>query len=778
MPGIAMRTASRSGANVLNEHWQFLIFSQPSRCQQAPQETDMKKAAIAVDSRTRSRQVAVGATLAAAVMAANAWGQLEEVLVTATKTEGTLATTAASVSVIGAADMGPGGIQNIGDMMTAIPSLSVGDQFGVARIFIRGIGMTSIDLGADGAVAMHQDGAILARPSAQMAGFYDLERIEVLRGPQGTLYGRGATAGAIDLITKRPTQELDGYVRATVGDYSQTDIEGAIGGGLSETVSARFAFTKEKRDGYGENLFTGNYVDDRDAYAVRGGLLFEPNQDLTIYLTAEHFEEDDNNYAFHYFGTTITPEDALPHNLLGGRTIFDVKGQNADLGALRDIYSDDDAINDRKGSAVSAVVDYEIGSGWSLKSVSSWRDFERFQRDDLDVSDVWMFGQNNYEEESTTLSQEFTLNYKCDNYSLLFGAMAFDEELYGSVQVPLTNLGLLFGLPADFFEGGNYWQNGDVDITAYGLFGQMRYEFTDQLALTAGARWNYEERTGTGSFIFDAIGVNIPTDRKKDWDDVTPMLKLEYTTLSGVLLYASYTEGFKSGVINVGSQNEVIDPEYVTAWEAGIKSRFLDERVLMSVAAFYYDYKDLQVGFVNEQSIVETVNAAKAQNTGIELELSAQFTDAFSMDFFVTHLEAEFEEFLQGDYRAGGAIRDLEGNNLPNAPENSFRLGANYDIGLGDAGSVRLRADVNWQDEVFFTEFNNQDAVQDSYAMWNASVGWTSADEHWSATAWGRNLADEDVIANNIVAAALYGQVRVGSMMPPRTYGLTVGYAF
>jgi iron complex outermembrane receptor protein len=389
-----------------------------------------------------------------------------------------------------------------------------------------------------------------------------------------------------------------------------------------------------------------------------------------------------------------------------------------------------------------------------------------------------MFGQNNYEEESKTLSQEFTLNFDCNDYDLLFGAMAFDEELYGSVKVPLKNLGLLFGLPADFFEGGNYWQNGDVDITAYGLFGQIRYELTDQLALTAGARWNYEERTGTGSFIFDAIGLNIPTDRKKDWDDVTPMVKLEYTTETGTLLYASYTEGFKSGVINVGSQNAVIDPEYVTAWEAGIKSRFMDDRLYLAAAVFTYDYKDLQVGFVNAQSIVETVNAAKAQNDGIEIEGSVQLTDAFSVDFFATHLKAEFEEFLQGDYRAGGVIRDLKGNNLPNAPENSFRLGVNYDIALGDSGNLRLRTDVNWQDEVFFTEFNNQDAVQDSYAMWNASLAWSSADEHWNATVWGRNLADEDVIANNIVTAPLYGQVRVGSMMPPRTYGLTVGYTF
>ncbi|MFM7275651.1 MAG: TonB-dependent receptor domain-containing protein, partial [Gammaproteobacteria bacterium] len=495
-------------------------------------------------------------------------------------------------------------------------------------------------------------------------------------------------------------------------------------------------------------------------------------------------EEDDNNYAFHYFGTSVTPEDFLAHNLLGGRTIFDVKGPGTDLGDLRDIYSDDDAVNDRKGSSATAVVDWDCGCGWSLKSISSWHDFDRFNRDDLDVSNVWMFGQNNYNEESETLSQEFTLNYDGEKLDVQLGAMYFEEDLYGSVKVPTVNLAVLFNfvaglnLPANFFDNGNYWQNGNVDITAAGTYAQARYELTDQLALTVGARYNYEEREGAGSFTFEAQGINVPTDRKKDWDDVTPMAKLEYTMESGALLYASYTEGFKSGVINVGSLNAVIDPEYVTSWEAGFKTQLADGALYLAGAAFAYDYKDLQVGFVNPQNIVETINAAKATNKGVELELAWQVSDAFSLDAFATKLSAEYDEFLQTDYRAGNAQRDLGGNTLANAPEHSWRLGANYDIDLADSGSLRLRADMNWQDEVFFTEFNNQDAQQDSYTMISASMAWTSADTHWNAAIWGKNLGDEDVIANNIVTAPLYGQVRVGSMMPPRTYGLTVGYTF
>lgn len=234
------------------------------------------------------------------------------IVVTATKANSSLEDTAGSVSVISAGDIGAGGIQNVSDLSSAIPNVSVGDQFGVNRTFIRGIGLTSIDLGADGAVAFLQNGAIISRPAAQLSGFYDLQQVEVLRGPQGTLYGRGATAGVINLVTARPTDELEGYGRISYGNYDAITVEGAVGGPITNGVMARVAGKYENRDGYGVNLFTGNPVDNRDAYAFRGSLLFEPSPDLEILLVGDYFREDDNNYAFHYFGPSTVPEAFLP----------------------------------------------------------------------------------------------------------------------------------------------------------------------------------------------------------------------------------------------------------------------------------------------------------------------------------------------------------------------------------------------------------------------------------------------------------------------------------
>jgi iron complex outermembrane receptor protein len=735
--------------------------------------------AIAYPRVLRSAVALALAGLAPSLASAAESLALEEVVVTATKQARTIDSTPAAISAVTAERLGPGGIQDIRDLAVSVPNLSVGDQFGVNRTFIRGVGMTSIDLGADGAVAFLQDGAMIARPSAQLGSFFDLEQVEVLRGPQGTLYGRGATAGVVNMVTKKPSEELEGYARLTAGNYSAYTIEAAVGGPISgDTVMGRIALKIDERDGYGQNKFTGSEIDDRDAYAVRGSVHWQPSDAVGVTLLGEYFDEEDNNYAFHYFGTTVVPEDQLAHNLLGGRTIFDYYADRGRKADLRNIYSDEEPINDRNGLAFTLLMDWQMNDVWALKSVTAWRDFERFTRDDLDVSDVWMFGQNNYVEESETLSQEFTLSGNAAGIDWLMGAMYFTEELHGEVQVPLVNLGLLFGLPADFFNDGNYWQNGDVDTDAYGLFVQGRYAFNEQWSVTAGARYNYEKRDGTGFFVFDALGVNVPTDKSESWDAVTPKLLVEYDAGGGMLLYGQITRGFKSGVINVGSQNDVIDPEYVWAYELGMKTGLADGRASLRAAAFYYDYTDLQVGFVNEQSVVETVNAASASNVGIELELVARLTESLSGELSATWLDATYDEFVTGDYRNNFEQVDLSGNNLQNAPEYTAFAALDYRRPVTERGSVISRIEWAWQDDVYFTEFNNSDAFQEAYSVLNANLGYEGAEGRWSAVAWGRNLTDEFVISNNIITAPLYGSIRVGSLLPPRTYGVTFSYNF
>lgn len=728
--------------------------------------------------RTGLLAALLGSTMSlapAAAQTATADGPLlEDIVVTATRSSETLSKIGASVSAIGADQLGAGQITEIRSLAQSIPNLSIGDQFGVNRTFIRGIGMTSIDLGADGAVAFLQDAAAIARPAAQLSGFYDIERVEVLRGPQGTLYGRGATAGAINLITKRPTAEFSGYGRATYGNYNAVMLEGAVSGPIvADKLMVRVAGKYDRRDGYGVNEATGNDIDNRNAWALRGSLLYTPTENFEIYVTAEHFEEDDNNYAFHYFGPTVAPENALG-SLLGGETIITRAQRLGVKPNLRNIVSDQEPLNKRDGTAVTGIITWTPGD-WEVKSITAWRDFTRFNRTDLDASDVWMFGQNNYDEQSTTFQQEVVGTWSNDRVDLLVGGTYFNEKLFGSVRVPLVNLGILFGLPANTFDNQNYLQQGTVYIDAYGAFVQGSYAVTDKLKLTAGIRYSYEKRRGVGTFEF--LGV-VPTDKERGWDAWTPTFGANYQVSDDTLLYATVTRGFKSGVINVGSQNDVIDPEYVWGYEAGIKTLALDGTLSASLAGFYMDYSDLQVGFVGADSVVTTVNAAAARNYGAEVELRARPIEGLNFELFATWLDARYTEFVSGDYRQGFQQVDLSGNKLSNAPEFTVRFAGDYDIPVGDSGIVNLRADLNFQDEVFFTEFNNRDAYQPATFTINAGVRFTSANDRWSVDIWGRNLTDEFIITNNIITAPLFNSVRVGSLAPPRTFGATLGFNF
>jgi len=441
---------------------------------------------------------------------------------------------------------------------------------------------------------------------------------------------------------------------------------------------------------------------------------------------------------------------------------------------IRNIYSDQEPLNRREGYSFTGSIEYTLDD-WSFKSISSYHNFERFNRDDLDASNVNMFGQNNYDENSKTFSQEFVANYDSDRFDAIMGAMYFKEDLFGAVRVPLTNVGLLFGAPANTFDDQNYLQQGKVSIDAYGVYAQGSYAFSDQLKVTLGGRFSHEKRRGTGTFEF--LGV-VPTDKAASWDAFTPTLTVNYQASDKSLIYGSVTRGFKSGVINVGSQNDVIDPEYVWSYEVGFKTASADNRLQANIAAFYMDYTNLQVGFVDATSVVTTINAASARNYGIEVELRAKPLDGLTLELFGTFLNAKYTEFESGDYRQGFSVVDLSGNRLSNAPEYSFRAAADYNIPLSVPGTLNVRAEINWQDRVYFTEFNNADATQAAYALVNAGLRYTPDSDRWSAEIWGRNLTDELVQTNNIITAPLYSSVRVGSVAPPRTYGVTVGINF
>lgn len=714
---------------------------------------------------------------------------LSEVVVTATRQDVAVSDAPASITAISGELLGPGGAQTLSDLSQSVPDLSVGNQFGINRAFIRGIGLTSIDLGGDGAVAFLVDGAQVARPSEQLSTLFDLDRVEVLRGPQGTLYGRGATAGVIDLITAKPTDKLTGYADLSYGNYDSKIMEGALGGPLSDVVSARIATKIEKHDGYGRNLFTGTPIDDRDAQSFRGSVRIKPHPHWVIDGSVDYIHENDDDYASHYFGPTTSSNAQLPAELyFGGKTILDCCGSGAPN--LRDIWSSVDPTNKRHGIGSAVTVDWRDGNS-EFKSITAFRTFERFNSADLAVSNAMIYGRDDYDERSNSWSEDLLLRRSLFGVDWLTGANIFHERLFGSVKVPTVGLEVVLTggqctprvasapVACDAQDDGAYWQRGTVATSAYGVFLQGTKALLPDFSVTLGARFSHEERTGDGSFVFNAYGIDVPTDQSASWNAVTPKALVEYRLDDGELLYASVNRGFKSGVINVGSTNPVVSPEYVYAYETGYKLEAINHRVQLGAAAFYYDYKDLQIGFVNAQSLVETVNAAAARIYGLELQMTVQLMPSLAYEVASTCLSAKYTSFTNGDYRLNFQPVDLAGNYLDNAPPYSVRTKLAYSVPIGvERGDLKFSIEEFYQGRVYFTEFNNADAAQGSYGLLNTDLAWQSPNANWLVQGWVRNAADKFAIANVTIASLTYNNVRVGSIMPPRTYGLTLGYRF
>lgn len=259
---------------------------------------------------------------------------------------------------------------------------------------------------------------------------------------------------------------------------------------------------------------------------------------------------------------------------------------------------------------------------------------------------------------------------------------------------------------------------------------------------------------------------------------MTPKFTLEYSFSNTGLAYANIERGFKSGIISVGSPNPPANPEYVWNYELGLKSRLFENRLRFSAAAFFYNYKDLQVSQVVQLSTI-TTNAAKSHIKGLDLELDGNITPRLSVALFASYLDAKFLDFVTGESnRPQLGDQNLKGNTLPNSPKFTVRLSPSYTLPVGPTSSLTFRADASWVDDVYFEGFNNADAFQKAHSMLNANIRFETGEHGWSAELWGRNLGNKAIKANSIVASALWGFPEVGSLNPPRTYGVTFGYSF
>lgn len=737
--------------------------------------------------------------------------ELEEVVVTAQKRAESLQDVSLAVSAVHGERLSDGQISDPGDMQAMIPNFSVGSDFGQAKIFIRGIGLNSSFAGIDPSVALHLDGAVVSQSYAQLGVFFDLERVEVLRGPQGTLYGRNATGGSVNLISKKPTDEFEGYANVTIGNYDRLNVEGAVGGPINDAVQGRLAFKTNSHSGYGKNEVSGADIDDENRQAFRAQLNFDLNDEMSLLLSTDYATEDDASGQMHFIDTYrefelrqlgIANEANLPAGVsimendvtLADGSVVGVSRPAPGLGGYasdeRDVASEIEPRNDKESRSLTATFDWSLSDNWALKSIANYRDLQVLYQQDIDQSRTVNDDIQKNRLDSEQFSEELQFIYGGDRLNGLIGLYYFNEDLLNDG----NDIAFAMDDPATARNERDFLLLfGDIDIEALGAFANFTYHFTDTLALKVGVR--YSEETRKGETFFRANGekgactdpslntaVVGECEDEETFTDTSPTIGFDWSASDDVLFYVSYSEGFKSGAISGGQRTPITDPELIESWELGLKGTFLDSRLRANASVFYYEIDDLQQSRSAPDPVTQTFvnifeNAASAEGSGVELEINWLLTEQFRIDGFVSVLDTEFTEFTTDNpLFAGNRLDDLAGNKAKQSPELSWNIHGQYDLGLANGGNLGLGVEVAFKDEQFFTEFNDEVDREDEYTLLNANIKYTSPDERFFVNVWGKNLTDELVYTGKFVIGSV---VTIGgTLLPPRTYGATIGYNF
>lgn len=736
---------------------------------------------------TASIRTLLGASLFVAGMAAAQESParsaaIEEIVVTATKREQSLQDVAVSLVAYTGESLRQFAIHDIASLYVQTPSMAYSEAGGEAQIYIRGIGTNIFGVGADASVGVHQDGVFLGRTQMALNQFLDVERIEVLRGPQGTLYGRNTTGGAINIISRRPGDEWEGYVSGSVGSWSRRELVTAGGGPLSETVGLRIAGRIMKDDGYTRNINpnAGVDVDDNDIRQLRATLAFTPTGTLSISVIADWTDFENGN-------TSVRPRDNLGAAEAQGALPPPPFGQ---------IRNDLDSYHEWDTWGLTAIIDYEISPSLGLTSITAYRDYSSdflFNTDGTEV-DVT---RSNFAYDTDQLSQELRLTWDgADGLSVIGGLYYLREDKEGGLGLIRASGRPLFATVPG--STGSFVIPSTNETTAWAAFSEVIWTFASQFDLVLGARYSREKKDDTSSVgaVFDLDGLRSTATpivfssrvESRRWSDFTPKIGLNYRPTDDVLVYASYSEGFKSGGFNSLDANPSFDQENVKAWEVGVKSDWLDNRLRLNGAAFYYDYEDLQVStFINNLTL--TTNAAEATIWGLEAEIVARPVPALDLSAAVSFLDAEYDRFTdrQGSNPDGTPrVLDLSGNRLPNAPEFKGSVQAQYTLDLVGGQALVLTGRYSYQSKVYFTQFNEDVVGQKGFGLVDARVAWLSADGRWEVAAHGRNLTGEDYFLNGVrftsTSDAALDPLGIGNALgypaAGRSWGVTATYNF
>lgn len=721
------------------------------------------------------------------------------ITVTAQKREQSLQDVAGSLVAFDTSKIQERGLDSVENLVLATPGVVYQETNGSSQISVRGVGLLVNTGVAEPAVGTHIDGIFQPRASVSAIQFLDLERIEVLRGPQGTLYGRNTTGGSINFISAKPKESFEGFASAGFGSYNEKTVKGYVTGPIAgDKVLGRLSGVYGDRDGYYDNITTGSEPHSRTDWGVRGALRFLPASDLTIDLSGFH-QEEKGDYPLQHPLTGANPfvDQLIGFGILppGSVTIPTEPWETA---------NETEPSTRVETSAATLDINWTLGNGIQAKSLTGYTDHQLgpqiFDADGTSFGIVNIGGVGNPRiGTSKAFSQEFNLSGESfdDRLNWFLGLYYFDEDHKHSIPSlfpsPIVQGILGAGFAPIFGVGTRFTdlqQRIDEETTSQAVFADLTYSVTDTLRIGLGARYTDDTKdigqtlianviAGAGGPVPQGTPVSLAlcTDQrsKLSFSDTNYKVRAEWDASEDAMLYGQWQNGFKDGGINLGVCGDEFDPEEIEATEIGAKTSWMNGALVFNFSLFHYDYSNLQtLAFRNlSDSFIDNIPKAKIQ--GAELELSARPTDRLGLDVGIALLDAEIEEFQSFDtaYPAAG-IQDLSGKSLPSSPKYTVLAGLDYDLETG-LGPLTLRGEVFTSDSYNFRVFENPEDEQDSYTLLNLYATYNSPSDTYSVRAFVKNATDEDYY-KFLLFSPLTGPA--GEYAAPRTWGVELGYRF
>ncbi|NIB40351.1 TonB-dependent receptor [Pseudomaricurvus alkylphenolicus] len=752
--------------------------------------------------RSIAALTAAAALIPTAYAAESSGFDLEEIIVTAQKREQNLQDVGISVTALDSTAMERAGIEDISRIELVTPGVSYGYIGSDAKISIRGANSNNTFADNSSIAGFFVDGVYRPRASQQSQAYFDVERIEILKGPQGTLYGRNTFAGAINLHTNRPDlEEFGGGLKASYSRFSKLTTEGYINAPVSDNFGLRFAFNTKDSDGWIENKGDGEDLGQDESRNFRVSALWAPSDAVEVMFRYTSIKEEGITAGIFAAEGTCQPinesgvTDAYG-SLVNCVNPYPETSGNSFFNEPWEVSADVDSKRDNEEDNVTLDISWDINETLSLRSITSYTDWDSAFDTDGDWSNQTGYAYY-WDEEVQSVTQEIQLISDGD------GALTWTAGLYYSVD----DIGFGFSqFRSAPYSNSTYADWQDIETTTEGAFFQAEYDITDTFRIIAGVRNNQEEKdTRTyGASAVDAEGNPLPgvnedgTDGRprdiyrytvredrsavREFDLVTWKLGGEWDVADNVMAYASVSTGFLSGGVN--ADGSAFEQQESKAYEIGFKSRWADDTIQLNVSAYRNEFTNLttqQLIRLGTGDITITVNGGEIETTGLEAEFVWLPTEKWLISANASFMDNEYGKFGAANpfVEANGeplGFLDLNGETPPWSPDVTLSLSIGYDIDLGDMGRLTPFLQTYYSDE-----FNTDDVVtystqvQDSYTKTDFRLIWTSADENLSAEAYVENMEDEAVLARTNVGGFDLVQT---SYMYPRNYGVKVSYNF